>query len=95
MIAKSDGFDSITPTSADHFNYLFSEKADAIEIIDLLSKINTAEYYEVIDGLGLYLSAYAVEAPGLILRKEFNLLLKDFYVSAPLDYAAVMSKLFN
>lgn len=57
--------------------------------------MNKEEYYEVVEGLNYYLVAYSKEALGTITRKEFSLLLRDFFASSPLNYEKVVKALFQ
>ena len=94
-MARTDGFELISPTPREHFNEIFSEEADAADIKLFIHKMNKEEYYEVVEGLNYYLVAYSKEALGTITRKEFSLLLRDFFASSPLNYEKVVKALFQ
>ena len=95
VVARTDGFESVSPSPNEYFDRMFTAKADAVQASDLLRIMNGSEYYEVIEGLKEYISAYCVEVDTLIVRKEFILMLKDFYASASLDYEKVVTSLFK
>ena len=95
VVARTDGFDAISPSPNEIFDHLFTSKADAVNVDDLIKVLNGSEYYEVIEGLKEYICGYCMEVKSLIVRKEFNLLLKDFYASASLDYENVIKSLFR
>ena len=95
IVARTDGFESVSPSPEEHFNRIFSEEADGVDIDFFIQKVNKANFYEVVQGLSVYLIAYSREAPGSITRREFSLLLKDFFASSPVHYDNVVIELFQ
>ena len=95
IVARTDGFESVLPSPDEHFNRIFSEEADGVDIDFFIQKVNKKKFYEVVQGLSFYLIAYSREASGSITRKEFSLLLKDFFASSPVHYDDVVIELFQ
>jgi hypothetical protein len=95
VLAKSDGFGSAFPSPIQIFELLFGEGLGEISFDTLLDSFNTEKYYEVVEGLSLYIFAYSVESPNSITRNEFALILSDFHASTQYNYQTILTNLFK
>jgi Ca2+-binding EF-hand superfamily protein len=95
VIAKIDGYELVSPSSEELFNSLYGESTVGITVEHLIKTFNSADYSEVVEGVSLYLNAYSLDTPGVIIREEFDLMLNDFYCAIPFDYGKVLTHLFK
>ena len=40
IVARTDGFESVTPSPEEHFNRIFSEEADGVDIHSVLEQLH-------------------------------------------------------
>ena len=90
VIGRGDELDFDESFTKFHIDKLFAATNSAVTPQEFLARLNDEEHPEVVEGLGLYISAYSKGFEGCIGRPEFSLLLRDFCVSAPLQYEIIL-----
>ena len=92
VVARTDGFDQ---TMAKDIFTMYAEGESIIPIDVLLSQLDGEEFPEIVDGMGMYMTAYAMEQPGNLTNEELSLMLSDMYASNPKDYQQVINRVFR
>ena len=72
----------------------FSSENKLISVSELVAKLNSEVYPEVVEGIQLYSPGYTSDSPDNFSLESFTLMLKDFYGSDPRNYLNVLKAVF-